>query len=107
VKEGAEKERAKRAKVDKKQKEYGVINLDFGGEVSTLAVFEESDMLHSVVLPIGSRRITDDLAVFLRTSIDIAERVKLEHGVTSNVEDLRRNNSIDLSELLNEDNFVT
>src|SRR3989338_2657254 len=55
------------AVLDKNQKEYGVINLDFGGGTSSLAVFEESDMLYSSVLPIGSRHITNDLAVLLRT----------------------------------------
>ncbi|KKT82347.1 MAG: cell division protein FtsA [Candidatus Yanofskybacteria bacterium RIFCSPHIGHO2_02_FULL_44_12b] len=93
------------AVLDKNQKEYGVINLDFGGGTSSLAVFEESDMLYSSVLPIGSRHITNDLAVLLRTSIDVAERVKLEHGATSDAEDLRKKSEVDLSKLLGEDNF--
>lgn len=94
------------AVLDKNQKEYGVLNLDFGGGTSTLTVFEEADLLHSVVLPIGSKHITADLAVALRTSMDIAERVKLEHGTTSEGEDLRKRGNIDLSELMSEENFV-
>jgi len=85
---------------------YGVLGLDFGGGTSTLTVFEEADLLHSVVLPIGSKHITADLAVALRTSIDVAERVKLEHGTTSEGEDLRRKENIDLSELIGEANFI-
>lgn len=92
--------------LDKNQKEYGVISLDFGGGTSTLAVFEEADLLHSTVLPIGSRHITNDLAVLLRTSIDVAERVKLEHGSTSDSEDMRRRGELDLSDLMGEENFV-
>ena len=92
--------------LDKNQKEYGVLGLDFGGGTSTLTVFEEADLLHSVVLPIGSKHITADLAVALRTSIDVAERVKLEHGTTSEGEDLRRKENIDLSELIGEANFI-
>src|SRR3989338_4685954 len=46
---------------DKNQKEYGAINIDFGGGTSSLTVFEEADMLHSAILPIGSRHITNDL----------------------------------------------
>lgn len=92
--------------LDKNQKEYGVLNLDFGGGTSTLTVFEEADLLHSVVLPIGSKHITADLAVALRTSIDVAERVKLEHGTTSEMLDLRRREAIDLSELVGEENFL-
>lgn len=94
------------AVLDKNQKEYGVVNIDFGGGTSSLTVFEEADMLHSKILPIGSRHITNDLAVMLRTSIDVAERIKLEHGATSDAEDLRRRGEVDLSGLVGEDNFV-
>ena len=92
--------------LDKNQKEYGVVNLDFGGGTSTLTVYEEADLLHSAVLPIGSRHITNDLAVMLRTSLDVAERVKLEHGSTSTGEDMRRRGEIDLSGLLGEEDFL-
>lgn len=91
--------------LDKNQKEYGVVNLDFGGGVSSMTVFEEADLLHSVILPIGSRHITNDLAVMLRTSIDVAERVKLEYGSTSDAEDMRRRSEIDLSHLVGEENY--
>ena len=94
------------AVLDKNQKEYGVVNIDFGGGTSSLTVFEEADMLHSKILPIGSRHITNDLAVMLRTSIDVAERIKLEHGATSDAEDLRRRGEVDLSSLVGEENFV-
>lgn len=92
--------------LDKNQKEYGVVNIDFGGGTSTMTVFEEADLIHSAILPIGSRHITNDLAVMLRTSIDVAERIKLEHGSTSDAEDLRRRGEVDLSELVGEQNFV-
>lgn len=91
--------------LDKNQKEYGVLNLDFGGGTSTLTIFQEADLLHSAVLPIGSKHITSDLAVALRTSIDVAERIKLEHGATSEGMDMRKREQIDLSELVGEENF--
>lgn len=91
--------------LDKNQKEYGVLNLDFGGGTSTLTIFQEADLLHSAVLPIGSKHITSDLAVALRTSIDVAERIKLEHGTTSEGLDMRKREQIDLSELVGEENF--
>ena len=94
------------AVLDKNQKEYGVLNIDFGGGTSTLTVFEEADLLHSVVFPIGSKHITADLAVALRTSIDVAERVKLEHGTTSEGADLRKSGMLDLSELMSEKDFI-
>lgn len=94
------------AVLDKNQKEYGVVNIDFGGGTSSVSVFEEANMLHSAVLPLGSRHITNDLAVLLRTSLDIAERIKLEYGATSHSEDMRRRADLDLSQLVGEDNFV-
>ncbi len=92
--------------LDKNQKEYGVLSIDFGGGTSALTVFEEADLLHSVVLPVGSKHITADLAVALRTSMDVAERVKLEYGTTSESLDLRKRENIDLSELVGEANFL-
>lgn len=94
------------ASLDKNQKEYGVMNLDFGGGTSTLTIFEEADLLHSAIFPIGSRHITNDLAIALRTSMDVAERIKLEHGSTSEGEDLRRKEVIDLSSYMNEDDMM-
>lgn len=84
------------AALDKRQKEHGVVNLDFGGGTSTLTIFEESDLLHTVVLPVGSRHITNDIAVAMRTSMDVAEQVKLEFGSTSEAQDMRKKDLIDL-----------
>lgn len=92
--------------LNKNQRENGVVNLDFGGGISTLTVFEESDLIHSAIIPIGSKHITNDIAVALRTSLNIAERIKLEHCSTSNIEDLRRKENLDLSQLIGEENFV-
>ena len=92
--------------LDKGQREHGVINLDFGGGVSTLTVFEEADLIHSAVIPIGSKHITNDIAVALRTPLGVAERIKLEHCSTSNIEDLRKRDSIDLSQLIGEEDFI-
>lgn len=94
------------AVLDKNQKEYGAISIDFGGGTSSIAVYEEADLLYSAILPIGSKHITNDLAVLLRTSIDVAERVKLDYGATSGVEDLRRRNEVDLSDLVGEEKFI-
>ncbi len=94
------------AVLDKSQREYGVMNLDFGGGTSTMTVFQESELVHTAVLPIGSKHITNDLAIALRTSLDVAERVKLEHCCTSDAEDMRRKENIDLSKLIDEKDFV-
>ena len=64
----------------KKQKELGVILINIGGGTTGISVFEDGDLLHTAVLPIGAGHITNDIAIGLRTSIDVAEKVKLEFG---------------------------
>jgi len=66
--------------VTPRQKDLGVAVVNIGGSTTSLLVFEEGDVIHSAVLPIGSEHITNDLAIGLRTSIEVAERVKVEYG---------------------------
>jgi len=63
-----------------RQKELGVALVDVGASTTNLIVFEEGDVVHVAVLPIGSDHITADLAIGLQTSLDVAERIKLEVG---------------------------
>ncbi len=63
-----------------KQKELGVVVVNLGGSTTSLAIYEDGDILHTAILPVGSDHITNDVAIGLRTSIDIAERAKLEFG---------------------------
>ncbi|MFA7653973.1 MAG: cell division protein FtsA [Candidatus Magasanikbacteria bacterium] len=63
-----------------RQKDLGVVVLDLGGATTSMVVFEGGDVLHTAVIPIGSEHITNDLAIGLRTSVDIAEKVKIEFG---------------------------
>lgn len=63
-----------------RQKELGVAVVDIGATTTTIAVFEEGDILHVGVLPIGGDHITNDIAIGLRTSLDIAEEVKVGIG---------------------------
>ncbi len=63
-----------------RQKELGVVLIDIGGSTTTIAVFEEGQLIHTAVIPIGSNHITNDLALGLQTSIDVAEKIKLLYG---------------------------
>ncbi len=69
-----------RACLSPRQKELGVAILDIGAGTSGLAVFEEGDLIHLAIFPIGSGNITNDIAIGLKTDIDVAERIKIEHG---------------------------
>lgn len=68
------------AVVTPRQKEIGVLVVNIGVSTTSIAVFEEGEILHTAIIPLGSEHITKDIALGLRTSIDIAESVKLEHG---------------------------
>lgn len=69
-----------RALLSKRQREIGVAIVDIGGGTTSFAVYEEGDVLHAGVLPIGATHITNDIAIGLRTSIDTAEIIKVKHG---------------------------
>lgn len=71
---------AAEAVLTKRQKDLGVCLLDLGAGTTSLAVYEEGDLLHTAVLPVGSMHITNDLAIGLRTSIETAEKVKVNFG---------------------------
>lgn len=87
---------ASAAVLSKRQKELGCALVDLGGGTTSIAVFEEGNIIGSRVLPVGANHITNDIAIGLRTSIDIAERVKLEYGVASK-KDVDKKEEIDLS----------
>jgi len=89
---------ASRSALNKRQKELGVLVLDLGGGTVGLSVFEEGKFVHSCVLPIGSSHITNDVAIGLRSSIDLAEKVKLEYG-SALISDIGKKDVVDLSKL--------
>lgn len=62
------------------QKELGVCLLDIGAGTTDLAIYQEGDIVHLAVFPIGSELITNDLAIGLKTDVEIAEKVKREFG---------------------------
>lgn len=83
--------------VTERQRELGTVVVNIGGSTTSVAVFEEGDLLTAQVLPIGSEHITADIAIGLRTSLDVAEEVKLNYG-TAYVKDVGKREDIDLSE---------
>ncbi|PIS41329.1 MAG: cell division protein FtsA [Candidatus Kerfeldbacteria bacterium CG08_land_8_20_14_0_20_42_7] len=83
--------------LSKREKELGVCLVNIGSNTTSLMVFEEGDVLHTAILPVGAGHITNDIAIGLRTSIDIAEKIKLEHG-TAVPKDINKHDEIDLSD---------
>jgi cell division protein FtsA len=89
-----------RACLSPRQKELGVAILDIGAGTSELAVFEEGDLIHLAIFPIGSGNITNDIAIGLKTDIDVAERIKIEYGscLSSSLKASRKKEKIEVGE---------
>ena len=60
--------------------ERGVIVADCGGGTIDLAVFRNSAIIHTAVIPVGGSHVTGDLAVGLRADLETAEAVKKQFG---------------------------
>ncbi|MFA4930687.1 MAG: cell division protein FtsA [Patescibacteria group bacterium] len=69
-----------KAVLTRNQKEVGVVVVDIGYATTGVAVFEEGNVLFTSILPIGASHVTNDIAIGLRTSIEVAEKVKIEEG---------------------------
>ncbi len=68
------------AVLNRQQKESGTLLLDIGAGTTNIVVVEDGEIQHVAVLPIGGINITNDLAIGLKTDLDIAELVKTQHA---------------------------
>ncbi|MDP3793803.1 MAG: cell division protein FtsA [Candidatus Uhrbacteria bacterium] len=81
-----------------RQRELGVAVVNMGASTTTMAVYEEGELLHAAVIPIGSDHITSDIAIGLRTSLDVAERCKKAYAFAS-AEQVNKYEEVDLRDL--------
>ncbi|MGH7233947.1 MAG: cell division protein FtsA, partial [Candidatus Saccharimonadales bacterium] len=71
---------AAEAILSRQQKEAGTLVLDIGAGTTNLIVVEDGEIQHVAVIPAGGINLTNDLAIGLKTDLDVAEKVKLEHA---------------------------
>jgi cell division protein FtsA len=71
---------AAEAVLSRQQKESGTLLLDIGAGTTNLVVIEDGEVQHVAVVPVGGIHITNDLAIGLKTDLDVAEYVKLQHA---------------------------
>jgi len=71
---------AAEAVLTRQQKEAGTVLLDIGAGTTNLVVLEDGEVQHVAVIPMGGQHITNDLAIGLRTDLDVAETVKLQYA---------------------------
>lgn len=60
--------------------ERGVVLMDIGAGVTTLAVYHHGSLWNAAVLPLGGNQFTSDLSVALNISFESAEEIKVGHG---------------------------
>jgi cell division protein FtsA len=93
---------AAEAVIAPKQKELGAALINIGASTTSLAVFEEGELLHAAVLPIGSEHITSDVAIGLRCPINLAERIKTEYG-NANPDKFSKKDEVNIRDLIEEE----
>lgn len=71
---------AAEAVLNRQQKEAGTVLIDIGAGTTNVVVIEDGEVQHVAVLPVGGQHITNDLAIGLKTDLDIAELVKVTHA---------------------------
>jgi len=74
---------AAEAVLERQQKEAGTVLIDIGAGTTNVVVLEDGEVQHVAVLPIGGLHITNDLAIGLKTDLDVAEAVKIKHATLS------------------------
>ena len=65
------------------EKELGVAVADIGAGTIDLAMFADGSPFRTAVLPVGGNNVTNDVAIGLKTSLQVAEELKIQHGTCS------------------------
>ena len=76
------------------EKELGVAVADIGAGTIDLALFADGSPFHTSVLPVGGNNVTMDIAAVMKTSLQVAEELKINNGTC----DLR---AVDADEQIN------
>lgn len=93
---------AAEAVIGSRQKEIGSALINIGAATTSLAVFEEGELLHTAVIPIGSDHITSDVAIGLRCPISLADKIKITFG-SANPEKFTEDKQFDIRKLTEEE----
>lgn len=62
------------------ERDLGTTVVDMGGGTTSIAVFYEGAAIHTDIIPVGGRHITNDISQGLHTPIEHAERLKNLYG---------------------------
>ena len=62
------------------EKELGVAVADIGAGTIDLSLFADGSPFHTSVLPVGGNNVTNDVAIGVKTTLQVAEELKVRHG---------------------------
>jgi cell division protein FtsA len=62
------------------ERDLGVAVADIGAGTIDLALFLDGSPFRTIVVPVGGNNVTNDLAIGLKTSLPVAEELKIQYG---------------------------
>jgi cell division protein FtsA len=62
------------------ERDLGVAIADIGAGTIDLALFLDGSPFRTAVLPVGGNNVTNDVAIGLKTSLQVAEELKIQYG---------------------------
>lgn len=65
----------------KQDKELGALALDLGASTTSMAVYENGQLLDLKVFPLGGNHLTSDIAIGLKVPFEVAEEIKVKEGI--------------------------
>lgn len=66
--------------LSKRQKELWVVCIDIGSSTTWITVYENWVLYYSWIIPLGWDNVTNDIALWLRTSTLVAEKLKTDYA---------------------------
>ena len=66
--------------LSKRQKELWVVCIDIGCSTTWITVYENGVLYYSWIIPLGWDNVTNDIALWLRTSTTVAEKLKIDYA---------------------------
>jgi cell division protein FtsA len=71
---------------------------DIGAGTIDLALYVEGSPFHTAVLPVGGNNVTNDVAIGIKTTLQVAEELKIRHG-TADLRGIDEEEEIEVSVL--------
>ena len=68
------------AVLDEQQKRIGAVVINLGASTTEFVYHKGNSIIYNGFIPVGSKNITNDLSLMLKTPLRTAEKIKIEHG---------------------------